>query len=86
MLFGNHLTVIRGGGDLASGAAYQLHNAGFPVVVLELDKPLAIRRAVSFASAVTEGEVLIEGITGARAVSSLASQATPDPDRGKGRL
>lgn len=66
MLFGDHLVVIRGGGDLASGAAYHLHKAGFPVVVLELAKPLAIRRAVSFASAVNEREVAIEGIAGSR--------------------
>ena len=69
MLFGDHMVVIRGGGDLASGAAYQLHRAGFPVVILELAMPLAIRRAVSFASAVTEGEVSIEGISGVRAGS-----------------
>ena len=66
MLFGDHLVVIRGGGDLASGAAYQLHQAGLPVVIFELATPLAIRRAVSFASAVTEGEVSIEGISGVR--------------------
>ena len=90
MLFGDHMVVIRGGGDLASGAAYQLHRAGFPVVILELAMPLAIRRAVSFASAVTEGEVSIEGISGVRAGSvtdavsvaqggAVAVLVSPDP-------
>jgi xanthine dehydrogenase accessory factor len=66
MLFGDHPVVVRGGGDLGSGVVYQLHRAGFPVVVLEIEHPLAIRRAVSFASAVSNGEVLIEGIAGVR--------------------
>jgi len=60
MLFPNHLTVLRGGGDLATGVAYQLHRAGFPVVVLELAHPLAIRRTVAIAGAVTDGPTTIE--------------------------
>lgn len=62
MLFGEHLVVVRGGGDLASGVVYQLHRAGFPVVVLELDRPLVIRRTVAFASAVLGGRAVVEGI------------------------
>ncbi|MCP3973552.1 MAG: EF2563 family selenium-dependent molybdenum hydroxylase system protein [bacterium] len=69
MLFGDELVVVRGGGDLASGAAYTLHQAGFPVVVCELAQPLAIRRAVSFASVVAEGEIIIDGIRGVRSGS-----------------
>lgn len=69
MLFEDQLTVIRGGGDLASGVVYQLHRAGFPVIVLELDHPLAIRRKVAFASAVREGGVEVEGIQGVRAAT-----------------
>ncbi|MFV1963222.1 MAG: xanthine dehydrogenase, partial [Acidimicrobiia bacterium] len=70
MLFGDQLAVVRGGGDLASGVVYQLHQAGFPVVVLELDHPLAIRRKVAFASAVSEGRIEIEGIRGQRATTA----------------
>ncbi len=55
MLFPDHLVALRGGGDLASGTAYRLHKAGFPVLILELAEPLAIRRAVAFASAVSDG-------------------------------
>ncbi len=64
MLFGDHLTVIRGGGDLGTGVAYRLHHAGFPIVVLEIAEPLAIRRAVALASAVGAGAVTIEDIEG----------------------
>ena len=64
MLFPEYPVVLRGGGDLASGAAYMLNRAGFPVVILELPEPLAIRRRVAFASAVHEGEVTVDGVTG----------------------
>lgn len=70
MLFAEHLVVIRGGGDLGTGVAYRLHRAGFPLVVLELDRPLAIRRAVAVASAVLEDTVVVEGILAKRVLSS----------------
>jgi xanthine dehydrogenase accessory factor len=57
------IVLIRGGGDLASGVAYRLHQAGLRVVICELPQPLAVRRLVSFAEAVTKGEVTVEGIT-----------------------
>ncbi len=57
------LIVVRGGGDLASGVALRLHRAGFPVVILELPKPLMVRRSVSFGDAVYEGAKTVEGIT-----------------------
>lgn len=62
MLFGHQLVVVRGGGDLGSGVVFRLRHAGFPVIVLELDRPMAIRRAVAVASAVLEGRTLIEDI------------------------
>ncbi len=64
----NPLIVLRGGGDLASGVALRLFRAGFKVVILELEKPLAVRRAVAFSEAVYEETKIIEGIT-ARLVS-----------------
>ncbi|MCA9941277.1 MAG: EF2563 family selenium-dependent molybdenum hydroxylase system protein, partial [Anaerolineales bacterium] len=69
MNFAHHLTIIRGGGDLATGVIYRLRQAGFPVVVLELAQPLVVRRRVSVAAAVREGEVTIEGMTARRAAS-----------------
>ena len=70
MLFADTLVIIRGGGDLATGAGYQLHRAGFPVVVTEIAQPLAIRRTVAFASAVAEGSVTVEGVTAIRVASA----------------
>lgn len=60
--------VIRGGGDLASGAALRLHRAGLSVIILELPEPLAVRRTVSFANGIFEGRVTIEDVA-ARLVS-----------------
>lgn len=59
-LFSNLWVVVRGGGDLASGAIQRLRWAGFPVVVTELPKPLVVRRLVAFSNAVYEGEFEIE--------------------------
>lgn len=64
----NPLIVLRGGGDLASGVAIRLFRTGFQVVILELQKPLAVRRTVSFAEAVYEGSHVVENVT-ARVVS-----------------
>jgi xanthine dehydrogenase accessory factor len=61
--FANCLIVVRGGGDLASGAIFRLHKAGFPVVVLELETPLLVRRAVSFGDAVFCGTRIVQGVT-----------------------
>jgi xanthine dehydrogenase accessory factor len=69
------LILIRGGGDLASGAALRLHRIGFQIVIIELEKPLAIRRTVSFCEAIYEGSQTIEGTT-ARLVSADQLQVT----------
>ena len=60
------LVLIRGGGDLATGTAARLHRCGFRVVVIEISKPLAVRRLVALAEAVYTGEVQIEEIHGRR--------------------
>lgn len=64
------LVLVRGGGDLGTGVAARLHRCGFAVVVLEIDRPLAVRRLVSLAEAVYADEVQIEDIRGRR-VGSL---------------
>ena len=69
MLFEDRLVVLRGGGDLATGAVHQLQAAGFPVVVLELEHPLAIRRTVAVSSAVVAGSVTVDGVAARRAAS-----------------
>ncbi len=58
------MVLIRGGGDLASGVAVRLHRSGFQVVITELAQPQVVRRTVSFAEAVPEGRVVVEGIPG----------------------
>jgi xanthine dehydrogenase accessory factor len=65
-LFERVRTVIRGGGDLGSGVASRLHRCGFPVLITELERPLLVRRAVSFGSAAAEGAVTVEGVTARR--------------------
>lgn len=56
------IVVIRGGGDIASGIAHRLYRSGFKVLILEIEKPTMIRRKVSFASAIYEGEIVVEGV------------------------
>jgi xanthine dehydrogenase accessory factor len=75
MLFANQLVVVRGGGDLATGVIYRLHKAGFPVVVLELARPLVVRWSVAVATAVWQGHIQIESMTAQR-VDSFA-EAVP---------
>ncbi|MBI5954302.1 MAG: EF2563 family selenium-dependent molybdenum hydroxylase system protein [Chloroflexi bacterium] len=70
-----NLIVLRGGGDLASGVALRLHRTGFQLVILEMEKPLAVRRTVSFADAIYEGKQTVEGTT-ARLVSPDQIQVT----------
>jgi xanthine dehydrogenase accessory factor len=54
--------LVRGGGDLASGVAWRLHQSGFKVVITEISEPLAVRRKVSFCEAVYEGQSVVEGV------------------------
>lgn len=60
------MILLRGGGDLASGVALRLHRAGLQLVIAELPQPLAVRRAVSYAEAVYEGQHTVEGVTARR--------------------
>ncbi|MFQ5796211.1 MAG: selenium-dependent molybdenum cofactor biosynthesis protein YqeB [Candidatus Bipolaricaulia bacterium] len=65
-MFKDIWVISRGGGELVSGAIRRLVWAGFPTVVLELEKPLAVRRLVAFAQAVFAGECEVEGVPGKR--------------------
>lgn len=60
------LCVLRGGGDLATGVAWRLTRAGWPVVVCELPAPLTVRRTVAVSTAVLDGEVDVEGMRAVR--------------------
>ena len=65
-MIGRTRVLVRGGGEMASGAVRLLFNCGFPVAVLETAHPLAVRRLVSFAEAVREGRTTVEGLEGRR--------------------
>ena len=58
----NKLVVIRGGGDIASGIIHRLYRSGYKIVILEIDKPTVIRRTVSFAQAIYDNKITIEGV------------------------
>ena len=68
MAFTDHLiasfsVVVKSGGDLGTGVAWRLHRCGFRVIVTEIARPTAIRRAVAFASAVYEETFVVDGVT-----------------------
>ena len=41
------LVIVRGGGDIATGTISRLFRSGYPVVILEISTPSAIRRQES---------------------------------------
>ena len=57
------LIIVRGGGDLATGTIYKLKKSGFPVLILEVAQPSAIRRNVAFCEAVYQGQQTVEDMT-----------------------
>lgn len=77
------IVILRGGGDLATGVALRLHRAGVRILITELPKPLAVRRAVAFCEAVYEGSWTVEGVearcagTVADAVAALGGGVIP---------
>lgn len=72
----NNLALIKGAGDLASGVACVLKNAGFQVVMTETEQPTCVRRKVSYAEAVYLGEISIQGITGRLAENTEEARST----------
>ena len=72
--------MLRGGGDLATGVAWRFTRAGWPVVVLELSEPLTVRRTVALSTAVTDGEISVQGMRGV--LADTAEEATAVAGRG----
>jgi xanthine dehydrogenase accessory factor len=70
----NNLIIVRGGGDLATGTIYKLKKSGFPVLVLEVANPSAIRRNVAFCEAVYQGTQTVEDMTCYKAESLQQAQ------------
>ena len=69
------LIIVRGGGDLATGTIYKLKKSGFPVLILEVEKPSAIRRNVAFCEAVYQGSQTVEDMTSYLAESAEQAEA-----------
>ena len=66
--------VIRGAGDLASGVALRLWRAGMDVVLLDVEKPTAIRRTVAFSEAIVHGKQTVEDVTARLAAAETAEE------------
>lgn len=65
------IVIVRGGGDIATGAVQKLYRAGIKVLVLETARPTAIRRSVALCRAVTGGSATVEDMT-ARLIASVS--------------
>lgn len=64
----NLVIAIKGAGEMASAIAHCLYRANFSqIFMMETASPLAIRRRVSFSSAIHSKEITIEGVNGIRA-------------------
>lgn len=68
------LVYVRGGGDLATGTACRLYQAGFAVIIAEVPKPTVIRRTVALAQCVFDGTAEIEGVPGRLAKSAVEAR------------
>ncbi|MCL2033238.1 MAG: selenium-dependent molybdenum cofactor biosynthesis protein YqeB [Oscillospiraceae bacterium] len=66
------IIIVRGGGDIATGAVQKFFRAGLKVLVLEIPRPTAIRREVSLCEAVSKGVFTVEDMT-ARLIESPGS-------------
>jgi xanthine dehydrogenase accessory factor len=68
--------MIRGAGEMATGTACRLYRAGFrKLLMTDIDRPLAVRRLVSFSEALHEGSWSVEGVE-AKAIQALDQVAT----------
>ena len=69
------LALIRGAGDIASGAAMRLWRCGIDVVMTDLARPTAIRRTVAFSEAIVYGETTVEDVTARLAANADEARA-----------
>jgi xanthine dehydrogenase accessory factor len=56
--------LIRGAGEHASATAHRLFRCGMRVAMTEVERPTAVRRTVSFCTAVFDGACAVEGVPG----------------------
>jgi len=72
---------VRGGGDIASGVSWRLHQCGFRVFITEIDHPMAVRRKVAFCEAVWDGHQVVQGVDAL--LIHMADDISPVWDQGK---
>jgi xanthine dehydrogenase accessory factor len=59
---------IKGAGEMASGIAWRLYMANLKkIFMMEVERPLAVRRAVSFCEALLDERQTVEGVEAAKA-------------------
>jgi len=63
----NDIIIVRGAGDIATGIAHRLNKCGFRLILTEVERPLVVRRFVSFANAMLKGESEVEGVRSVKA-------------------
>lgn len=57
------IVAVKGAGEMATGVAVRLNRAGFSrIFMMDIDKPLAVRRTVSFCEAIYDGTSVVEGV------------------------
>jgi xanthine dehydrogenase accessory factor len=54
--------LIKGAGEMASATAHRLFLCGYRVAMVDLPRPTAVRRTVSFCSAIRLGSCEVEGV------------------------
>lgn len=74
-MFDDKLIIIRGAGDIATGTINRLFKCHFKVLCLEVEKPSAIRRTVSYSEAIYNGSITVENTTAVK-VNSVCEMNT----------
>jgi xanthine dehydrogenase accessory factor len=70
------VVLVKGAGEMASGAAWRLHMAGLRrICMLELADPLCVRRRVSFCTALESGSTEVEGVRACAARTRVEVEA-----------
>ncbi|MEA2039737.1 MAG: selenium-dependent molybdenum cofactor biosynthesis protein YqeB [Thermodesulfobacteriota bacterium] len=72
---------VRGGGDIASGVSWRLHQCGFKVFITEIGQPMAVRRKVAFCEAIWDGHAVVQGVEAL--LIHTADEILPVWDQGK---
>ncbi len=74
-MLASELIWVRGAGELGSAVAHLLHRVGLHVFLSDIRPPLAIRRPVTFSSALVDGSSVVEGIESRKAQSNAPKQS-----------